>query len=115
MKMLTFLNRFTTVFLKMLAWSIPAFCGEIHDAVKAGDLAKVKSMLKTNPDLISNRDQYDRMPLHWAAYKGHKDVVELLLINKAYVNGKDSIGDTRACRKRQRLPSSCFIESAPEL
>jgi len=27
----------------------PAFCGEIYDAAKAGDLEKVKALLKDNP------------------------------------------------------------------
>jgi uncharacterized membrane protein YvbJ len=29
-----------------------AFGDEIHDAVKAGDLAKVKTLLKANPSLV---------------------------------------------------------------
>jgi len=39
------------VLLAMLAWSTLAFCGEIHDAARAGDLKKVEALLKGNPDL----------------------------------------------------------------
>jgi hypothetical protein len=34
----------------MLAWSIPAFCGEIHSAARKGDLEKVKTLLKYHDD-----------------------------------------------------------------
>jgi ankyrin repeat protein len=32
--------------------------------------------------------------LHWAAANGHRDIVELLLANKAEVNVKDQSGET---------------------
>lgn len=38
-----------------LAWRSPAFCGEIHDAARLGDLVKVKALLKANPDLAFSR------------------------------------------------------------
>jgi uncharacterized protein len=66
------------VLLITLVCSTPAFCGEIHDAAKKGDLAKVKALLKDNPDLIAGKDSAGATPLHWAVYGGHKDVVELL-------------------------------------
>ena len=80
--------------LLTLAWSGPAFCGEIHDAVRDGDLAKVQALLKGNPDLVSSIDQWGETPLHWAADRGHKDVAELLLASKAEVNAKDSYSET---------------------
>jgi hypothetical protein len=86
--------RISIVMLIALACSIPAFCGEIHDAAKAGDLAKVKALLKENPELIFSKHDFGMMPLHWAAFKGYKDVVELLLINKADINARDDSGDT---------------------
>jgi ankyrin repeat protein len=56
-----------------LACSTPAFCGEIHDATKAGNLAKAKALLKENPNLVLSKDNIGGMPLHWAAYGGHKE------------------------------------------
>ena len=70
----------------------PAFCGEIHDAAKNGDLEKVKALLKTNPALVFSKDDAGFTPLHWAAIKGCKEVAELLLANKADVNAKNDYG-----------------------
>jgi ankyrin repeat protein len=78
----------TIVFLIVLAWSIPAFCGEIHDAAKNGDLSKVEALLKDDSELVFTRDRLGRTPLHWAAQEGHKDVVRVLLASKANVNAK---------------------------
>jgi ankyrin repeat protein len=80
------LSRLATVTLIVLVWSIPAYCSEIHDAVAAGDLAKVKALLKDNPDLISSRNNAGQTPLHLATEYGYRDIVELLLANKADVN-----------------------------
>ena len=68
--------------------------GKIRDAAGAGNLAKVKALLKDNPDLVFSKDNDDETPLHWAASRGHKDVAELLLANKAEVNAKDNGGST---------------------
>jgi ankyrin repeat protein len=84
--------RIAIILLIALACSIPAICGEIHDAAKAGDLAKVKVLLTENPELVSSK-WYGRMPLHEAAVNGHKDVVELLLAKGADVNAKDRNGN----------------------
>jgi ankyrin repeat protein len=83
-----------TVTLVVLVWSSLAFCGEIHDAVKAGDLAKVKALLKEDPNLVFSEDSGGYTSLHWAAYKGHKNVAELLLAHKSDVNAKDHNGNT---------------------
>jgi ankyrin repeat protein len=77
-----------------LAWSSLAFCGEIHDAAKNGDLNKVKDLLLANPDLVSNIDTNGLSPLHIAARSGHKSVAELLLANKADVNARDKADRT---------------------
>jgi ankyrin repeat protein len=86
----------TSLALAILATILgkPAFCGEIHDAAKTGNLVKVKTLLKDNPDLVVDRDKSGWTPLHWAAQNGHKDVVESLLANNAEVNARNSNGDT---------------------
>ena len=93
------ISRLTAVLLVALALGCLAACGrkgvgggDIHNAAKAGDLVKVKALLKDHPDLVFNKDNDGRSPLHWAANSGHKDVVELLLTNKAEVNAKDNDG-----------------------
>jgi ankyrin repeat protein len=64
------------------------FCSVIHDAAKDGDLAKVQALLEENPELVSSIDSSGHTPLHWAAFRGHKDVAELLLAHGADVNAK---------------------------
>jgi uncharacterized protein len=75
---------------------------EIHQAALDGDLDKVRVLLKANPDLIFSRvstndtyyARYGYTPLICAAEKGHKDVVEYLLANKADVSAKSVNGWT---------------------
>jgi ankyrin repeat protein len=94
MKIKSFLSRLShppisllaIVTLIALAWSIPAFCGEIHDAAKAGDLAKVKALLKEKPELVSGKNDDGWTPLQVAASYGNKDVAVLLLAKGAAVN-----------------------------
>ena len=70
------------------------FFGELHDAVRNGELEKVKGLLKDHPDVVLTEDEGGTTPLHWAAKKGDKDLVELLLANKADVNARTNAGDT---------------------
>jgi ankyrin repeat protein len=123
------ISHLATVLLIMSACCIPAFCQqdldkEIHYSAHKGDLPKVQSLLKNNPELVSSKDEYGDTPLHvagnravaelllaegaevnardnnawtplhWAADAGNKDVVELLLANKAEVNAKNKDGKT---------------------
>jgi ankyrin repeat protein len=76
-------RKLVAVTLIALAWSSLAFCGEIHDAAKSGDLEKVKTLLKANPDLVFSKDTNGWTPLHLASTKA---VAEFLLANKADVN-----------------------------
>ena len=82
--------RRSAIMLVTLAWSGLAFCGEIHDAAKAGDLAKVRALLTENPALVSSKDTNGCTALILAAGWGHKDVAALLLANKAEVNAKEA-------------------------
>jgi hypothetical protein len=85
----TFLSRlfrskfhwFAAFLLIELIWIEPAFCGEIHDAAQAGDLEKIKALLLNNPKLVFSKNNESLTPLHLAALEGHKEVVELLLVN----------------------------------
>jgi hypothetical protein len=73
------ISRIVSVSLIAMACSIPAFCGEIHDAARVGDLAKVQSLLKENPDLVFSKDNNGNTPLDYAVWLDHKDIAELLL------------------------------------
>jgi ankyrin repeat protein len=72
-----------------------AFCGEIHDAVRNGDLKKVKALLKKDPDLVSSKEAARGFtPLHIAAANGYRDIAEFLLAHGADVNAKNNDGWT---------------------
>jgi ankyrin repeat protein len=89
------ISRIAVIALIGLSWSGPLFCGVIHDAAQTGDLAKVKSLLKNNPNLVNSTDEmFGNTPLQVAAMYGHKDVAELLLANKAAVNARNKSGQT---------------------
>ncbi len=85
---------FTLTALVALAWSTLAFCDEIHDAVKDGDLAKIQALLKADPDLVFSKDSVGRTPLHLAASRGNKGVAALLLASKADAEAQDNGGRT---------------------
>jgi ankyrin repeat protein len=84
--------RIAALSLILFSWNIPAFCGEIHDAAKAGDLAKVKALLKGTPELISSKDDKGRTPLHLAVEEDQEHVAKWLLAHGADINAKDNNG-----------------------
>ena len=75
-------------------WSNHASAPEIHEAVKNNDLAKVRKLIKNNPDLVFIKDADGITPLHFAAGDANKKMVKLLLASKADVNAKDNNGTT---------------------
>ena len=58
----------------------------IIKAAKSGDVATIKTLLKSDPSLIDARDTDGSTPLHCATWKGHEKVAELLLKAGANVN-----------------------------
>ena len=64
----------------------------IHKAAEGGHSSWVEALLKGDPALVFSRDDAGWTPLHSAAVSGQKNVVELLLANKADVNAKNSDG-----------------------
>ncbi len=86
------ITRITAVMLVALIWNNAAFCGEIHDAAKSGNLEKVKELLKGDPNLVVTIDDAGDTPLYVAVANGRKDVAEFLLSHKANVNAKSTDG-----------------------
>ena len=66
----------------------------MRQAAENGDLGKVKALLQEIPGLVFSKDKYGNTPLHNAAGGDHKDVVELLLANKADVHARNQSGQT---------------------
>ncbi len=81
-------------FMVLLSSSKLLLAGEIHEAVKNDDLAKVRSLINDTPDLVFSKDDDGFTPLHLAAANGYKDMAEFLLANKADVNAKDNSQST---------------------
>ena len=88
-------NLTISLLLITMALCRSAVGGEIHDAARAGDVAKVTAILTAHPDLINAHNQngfLDLTPLIEAAAANRKAVVELLLARGADVNAKNRAG-----------------------
>ena len=57
----------------------------IHDAAGGGNIEAVKQHLATGTD-VNAKNENSQTPLHSAADKGHKEIVELLITKSADVN-----------------------------
>jgi ankyrin repeat protein len=74
----------------------------LHDAVRMGDLGKIRAFLIADPDLVSSKDETGRTPLHWAATmmywvakEDRQNVVKFLLTRRRIdVNAKSDDGAT---------------------
>ena len=82
------IRRRAGVLLLVLVWGSVVMAGEVHDAAKSGELAKVKELVKASPDLVFSKDNEGATPLLVAVKSGHRDVAAFLLANKAEVNTK---------------------------
>jgi ankyrin repeat protein len=58
-----------------------------------GDIEVVKKHLVDGAEL-ETKDFRGWTPLHYAAYRGHKEIAELLIAKGANVNAKNNVGDT---------------------
>ena len=59
------------------------------EAAKRGDLAAVKTVLRDHAGLINQRDATGATALHYAAFAGHRSVVEELVRKGADINARD--------------------------
>ncbi|MBI5685831.1 MAG: ankyrin repeat domain-containing protein [Verrucomicrobia bacterium] len=67
---------------------------EIHEAVRAGDTARVRQLLAQEPALVNGKDSLGDTPLHVAAQAGSMELAGLLLAAKADVNARANAGWT---------------------
>lgn len=52
----------------------------LHQAAEKGDIDQVQSHISQGAD-VNAKDDRNSTPLHYAAWKGHKDVAQLLIAN----------------------------------
>ena len=93
-----------------------AIGGEIHNAVKAGDLDKVKELLSVDPILLNALGDLEGeegvTPFVMAAFHGKKDIVEFLLTKGANVNseiGKAKVTALHACAYKNKLETAKIL------
>lgn len=67
----------------------PARAGEIHEAVKNGDLDAVRRLIEADPALLESPGGSERTPLHYAAAYGHPGIVRLLIEKGAPIDARD--------------------------
>lgn len=83
-----------TVLLTLIAVASLVGAEEIHDAVKAGDLAGVRRLLDARPELVKAANERGYTPLHIAALEGRLEVAALLLEKGAELEAKNPTGFT---------------------
>jgi ankyrin repeat protein len=69
----------------------------IYDSCQAGDLVKVKRLVKIDPTIVNVRSETGAAPLHYACANDKFNIAKYLLKNKADVNAiekNDSIIDS---------------------
>ncbi|MDR3688834.1 MAG: ankyrin repeat domain-containing protein [Fimbriimonas sp.] len=65
---------------------------EMFRAVKNGDIDKVRELLAADADLVHARDAEASTPIHYAAWKGHPEIIVLLADAGADVNAHNDNG-----------------------
>jgi ankyrin repeat protein len=88
------------VCLTILFRTVSMHAEEIHDAVMASDLNKVRALIETNPSLLESKDNRGLPPLHIACEYGKVDIANFLIDKGADVNAMDNANYSpliRAC------------------
>jgi len=73
---------------------MPCGAGEIHDAVRGDDWARVQSLLEQRASLVNSRAEEGATPLHFAAGLNRVEIAKLLLEKGADVNSETTNGST---------------------
>lgn len=66
----------------------------IHHAAAKGCLDIINVILKTYPLLVNQTDEFNQTPLIWAASRGHKEIVQYLILKNANLHQTDTHGNT---------------------
>ena len=93
----------TTLYPLTTAWADP-----LHDAVKSGDLQKVKRLIEKGAE-VNVKDKYGRTPLFFTL---SPEIIELLIKKGTDVNAKDNLGGTPLHRALNKAAQSKKYEKA---
>src|SRR5262245_33232238 len=63
---------------------------DLTAAAAGGDLAKVRAILASEPDLLNRKDRDGATALHYAALHGQQEVVRWLVSQGADINARDA-------------------------
>lgn len=83
---------FATIALFLLVAMNSCYAGQIHQAVKEKDAAKVQQLIQGKVD-INGKDDQGLTALHYASWMGNEEIIRLLINAKANLNA--SVTDTK--------------------
>ena len=81
----------------VLTFGFVTIASEIHDACmrpSPDQLAKVKALIQANPSVVNEKMAGGLTPLFWASGRGSRELLQLLITNKAEINALDDTGST---------------------
>ena len=81
------------ILLSILIFTSTIIASEIHDAARAGDLEKVKQLIKADKSILKVPEG-EISPLHTAAYDGQTEIAMYMIKKGADVNAKKEGGST---------------------
>ena len=90
----------------------------LNRAVYHGNLNQARELLDRDSSLVDGRDDLGRTPLHYAAWRGQREMAELLIAKGADLNSKTDRGHTPlylAVRKNQRTVVELLLASGADV
>ena len=82
----------TIVFIVVLQTSFGQQKTTLFEAARNGDVEVLKTILKSNPEIIDVKNAEGYSALTLACYRGNEKVVQFLVKNKADVNASSTMG-----------------------
>jgi len=80
------LRSFPVAVMLMLVATTALQAQEIFDAIRNGDLAKVKELVESDPASLMHKTQYRDTPLHIAALLDNNEIAQYLIEKGADIN-----------------------------